>query len=47
VDAFESIEEQAAAWTEQGFEPVDSEPGEWLVMEHPDGRTVTITPEEA
>jgi hypothetical protein len=24
---------------------VDSEPGEWLVMEHPDGRTVTITPE--
>ncbi|MGH3006034.1 MAG: hypothetical protein ACRDOS_09080 [Gaiellaceae bacterium] len=47
MDAFESIEAQAAAWSAEGFESVDSEPGEWLVMEHPDGRTVTITPEEA
>jgi hypothetical protein len=46
VDPFESIEAKAAAWTEEGFEPVDAEPGEWLLMRHPDGRTVMITPED-
>ncbi|MGH3019168.1 MAG: hypothetical protein ACRDNR_03285 [Gaiellaceae bacterium] len=45
--AYERIEEQAAALAESGYEPVDSEPGEWLRMQNPEtGETVLITPDE-
>lgn len=36
------IEGAAIRFLRQGYEPVDSEPGEWLVLKHPDGREVTI-----
>ena len=44
--AFDAIEEEARVWTDRGYEPADSEPGEWLVLRHPDtGHEVTVTPD--
>lgn len=45
LDAFISIERQAMPLVKEGWQPVDSEPGEWLVMQHPDTEdTIVITP---
>lgn len=43
--AYVAIEENAAPLIAAGFEPRDSEPGEWLRMEHPDGRVVVVEPD--
>ncbi len=45
--AHDSIEEQAETFLQIGFEPTDAEPGEWLLMEHPDGRVVDVTADGA
>ena len=39
---FEAV---AADLAKDGYQPHDSEPGEWLVMRHPDGREITIYPD--
>jgi hypothetical protein len=44
--AFDAIEERAQKLIEEGYEPVDSEPGEWLVMTNPATEdTVVVTPD--
>lgn len=39
---FQAIEDAAAVWLDRGYAPVDAEPGEWLVLRHPDGSEVEI-----
>lgn len=42
-ELFDEIEAQAQPYIEQGYEPSDSEPGEWLELTHPGtGNVVTI-----
>lgn len=43
-EAFKSIEAYAKEYTDKGWQPVDSEPGEWLTLEDPKtGERVTVT----
>jgi hypothetical protein len=36
---YAAIEKAAAAHVRRGWEPIDSEPGEWLRLLSPDGKT--------
>ncbi len=43
---FDLIEQHAQEWLDQGYEPSDAEPGEWLQLTNPDtGHVVTIGPD--
>jgi len=43
---FDAIESHAKEWLDQGYEPSDSEPGEWLQLTDPEtGHVVTIGPD--
>lgn len=41
--AHDAIETAAEGFTSQGFQPDDSEPGEWLILRKEDGESVMIT----
>jgi hypothetical protein len=36
--AFRAIEAAASVLVEAGWKPEDAEPGEWLILESPDGK---------
>lgn len=40
---FAAIETAAAVYTAQGWQPIDAEPGEWIVLQSPDGATLEIS----
>jgi hypothetical protein len=40
--AFDAIEREAETYIERGYEPTDSEPGEWLELTNPSGAKITV-----